>query len=131
MRSKTLPNALLIVAAATLLAAPFVAVAAARAVHFGLARSAPAADATVHQVAEVRLWFSEAPAEGSVSVRLLDASGALVATSEPARDGEDATSFAVRPPTPPAPGNYKVVWRGMGADGHVVRGEFGFTLAGH
>lgn len=131
MRDKTLPKALLILAIATLLAAPFVAVEAARSVHFGLARSVPAADATVHQVPEVRLWFSEAPADGSVSVRLLDGAGGLVGTSDATRDAEDAKAFVVRPRTPPGPGAYKVAWRGMGADGHVVRGEFSFTVAAH
>ncbi|GMV06885.1 MAG: hypothetical protein AMXMBFR53_31600 [Gemmatimonadota bacterium] len=130
MRTKTLPGALVILTVATLLAMPFAA-AAARSVHFGLARSVPAADATVHQVPEVRLWFSEAPADGSVSVRLLDAAGDLVDTSDPTRDAEDATVFVVRPRTPPGPGAYKVSWRGMGADGHVVRGDFAFSVAAH
>ena len=100
-------------------------------VHFGLARSAPADKATVHALSEIRLWFSEAPAEGTVSVRLLDASGAPVPTADPVRDAADGKVVSVQVSQPPAPGQYRVAWRGMGADGHVVRGEFTFTVAAH
>ncbi len=101
------------------------------AVHFGLARSAPADKATVHALSEIRLWFTEGPSEGTVSVRLLDASGAPVPTDDPARDAADAKVFSVQVSQPPAAGRYTVAWRGMGADGHVVRGGFTFTLAAH
>ena len=43
------------------------------ALHFALSRSAPAADATVAAPAEVRLWFTEAAAENSVGIRLVNA----------------------------------------------------------
>ncbi|MDP2958245.1 MAG: copper resistance protein CopC [Longimicrobiales bacterium] len=104
---------------------------ATRTVHFGLARSAPADKATVHDLSEIRLWFTEAPSEGTVSVRLLGASGAPVPTADPVRDPADGKVFSVQVSQPPAPGQYTVAWRGMGTDGHVVRGEFTFTVAAH
>jgi len=99
--------------------------------HFGLARSAPADKSTVHALAEVRLWFTEAPQDGSVSIRVVGPDGALVPTADPVRDPEDATSFGVRLSGPAAAGAYTVSWRGMGSDGHVVRGELGFRVMAH
>ena len=92
---------------------------------------APADKATVHAVPAVTLWFSEPPSEGTVSVRLTDASGQAVATADPAEDPEDDKVFGVALPSALVPGGYTVSWRGMGGDGHVVRGEFAFTVAGH
>lgn len=126
----TLPRRSLSLAAlvvAVLAAAPV----AARPFHFGLARSVPAEGATVHELTEVRLWFTEPPAEGTVSIRLIDAGGKPLETSAPAADEEDAKVFSIAVPEGVEPGEYRVAWRGMGADGHVVRGEFSFTLAGH
>ncbi|MDH5589291.1 MAG: copper resistance protein CopC [Gemmatimonadota bacterium] len=99
--------------------------------HFGLARSVPADEATVHEVLEVKLWFTQSPSEGTVSIRLIDAAGEAVATSEPTRDPEDDKAVSIAPSAPLEPGNYTIAWRGMGDDGHSVRGDFGFTVAGH
>lgn len=101
------------------------------AVHFGLARSVPAEKSTVHALPEVRLWFTEAPAEGSVSIRLMGPGDAQVATSDPVRDPEDGKAYTLRLKAAAAPGAYRVAWRGMGSDGHVVRGEFGFNVMAH
>ena len=102
-----------------------------RAVHFGLARSAPADKATVHALPEIRLWFTEAPMEGMISVRLLDAGGKPVPTADPVTDPSDGKIVSVRPMETPPAGAYTVSWRGMGADSHTVRGEFTFTLVAH
>lgn len=99
--------------------------------HFGLSKSAPAAAATVHHVAEVKLWFSEPPADGTVSIRLLDAEGEMVPTTDPTADPEDASAFAIVPDEALPAGKYSVNWRGMGDDGHVVKGDLSFTVAGH
>lgn len=99
--------------------------------HFALVKSAPADKATVHAVPAVTLWFSEPPSEGTVSIRLTDAAGQAVATADPAQDPEDGKVVGVAIPSALAPGGYTVSWRGMGGDGHVVRGEFVFTVAGH
>lgn len=99
--------------------------------HFGLASSIPADKAEVHAVDQIRLTFTQEPAEGSLSVRLLNAAGEPVQTSAPVKDSEDAKSFTVKPSSAPAPGSYTVSWRGMGADGHVVRGDFSFTVMAH
>lgn len=99
--------------------------------HFGLAKSAPADKSTVHALTEVRLWFTEAPQEGTVSIRIVGPDEAPVPTTDPVRDPEDAKAFAVGLSGAAAAGAYTVSWRGMGSDGHVVRGELGFTVMAH
>lgn len=99
--------------------------------HFALTKSLPADKATVHQVPEVKLWFTEAPTQGTVAIRLIDAKGEAVSTTDPVQDPEDASAFSVRVPERLPAGSYTVSWRGMGDDGHVVRGDFAFTVAGH
>lgn len=99
--------------------------------HFDLEKSSPEADAVVHEIEAVTLWFTQEPAEGSVTVRLIDPSGEpLEGVSAKVHD-EDATVYVVATPEGLAHGKYSVAWRGMGADGHVVRGEFAFTVMQH
>jgi methionine-rich copper-binding protein CopC len=97
--------------------------------HFGLSRSVPAADATVATPPEVRLWFTEVPKEGSVGIRVVNAAGNAVETAAPAPDAADARIHAVAIPSPLPAGRYTVAWRGIGDDGHVVTGDFGFTVS--
>ncbi|MGE0160644.1 MAG: copper resistance protein CopC [Gemmatimonadales bacterium] len=96
--------------------------------HFALTRSVPAADATVTSPAEVRLWFSEPATESSVSIRVTNAGGDAVETSAVTRDEADAKVYAVAVPRPLGAGRYTVAWRGIGDDGHVVTGDFAFTV---
>lgn len=95
--------------------------------HFRLVRSAPEADAEVAAVEEVRLWFSEGAQAGATSIRVLDASGTAVAASDVV-SSEDRTEHAVALENSLAVGAYSVSWRSMAADGHVVRGSYGFTV---
>lgn len=104
------------------------AAAAADVFHFALSRSAPEADASVSAPDEVRLWFTEAPEDNSVGIRLIDAAGDAVATTEAAADPQNGAVFFIEPSAPLAAGRYTVSWRGIGDDGHVVRGDFGFSV---
>lgn len=129
---KAAPAVLRPVAPAVLLLAVVMATLAATPVrHFGLARSAPEDRATVHALTEVRLWFTQAPSEGTVSIRVLGPTGEPVRATDAARDPEDAKVYHVQLQQPAAPGAYRVSWRGMGEDGHVVKGELSFTVAAH
>lgn len=96
--------------------------------HFALSRSAPAADAAVPPPSEVRLWFTEEPQDNSVGIRLIDSGGEPVETGPPERDERDAKVFSVAIDRALGTGTYAVSWRGIGDDGHVVRGDFGFTV---
>ena len=97
-------------------------------IHFALSKSEPEADASVEAPAEVRLWFTEEPQDGTVSVRVLDASEEQAMTMDVTQSEDDARSFAVAFHHPPAAGTYTVAWRGIGSDGHVVRDTFTFTV---
>jgi methionine-rich copper-binding protein CopC len=103
--------------------------AAANVYHFALSSSAPAADATVATPDEVRLWFTQVPQENSVAIRLIDGGGEAVETTDAAADPEDGMVFFVKPTSPVSPGSYTVSWRGIGDDGHVVRGDFAFSVS--
>ena len=124
-RISQLPSRLAVLATLFLL---FGVVGATAPPHFDLEKSMPEADATVQEIEAVTLWFTQEPAEGSVSVRLIDASGEPMEGFEAKAHEDDAKVFAVATPDGLAPGNYTVAWRGIGADGHVVRGNFAFTV---
>jgi methionine-rich copper-binding protein CopC len=96
--------------------------------HFGLSRSVPAAGSSVEPPSEVTLWFTEVPQDNSISIRLVDARGDLVGSSDPRQDADDETEFSISPSGTLASGGYTVAWRGIGQDGHTVRGDFGFTV---
>ena len=102
--------------------------AAARPLHFALSRSVPAEGAEVAPPPEIRLWFTEVPQEGSISVRLLDSAGELVETGALGQDAEDGRIFHLAIEGTLPAGGYTVAWRAIGQDGHVVRGDFGFTV---
>jgi len=96
--------------------------------HFALESSSPAAGATVPSPAELRLTFTQEPEDATVSIRVLEAGDAGVHAMDATQDEEDPRSFVMTfHGTFPA-GTYTVSWRGMGADGHVVRDTFQFTV---
>ncbi len=119
-RSLLVALAFLVAGAATL---------SASSLHFALSKSMPEAESTVAPPDELRLWFSQVPQENSVSVRLVDGSGELVHTGDPTPDASDGKVIAVSIDHALAPGSYTVAWRGIGDDGHVVRGDFPFSVA--
>ncbi|MGY8777762.1 MAG: copper resistance CopC family protein [Longimicrobiales bacterium] len=95
---------------------------------FALSRSAPEAGSSVETPSEIRLWFTEEPAEGTTQIRLLEAEDAGVHVMDVVQDEEDGQSFFIQLHGELSPGTYNVSWRGMGADGHVVRDTFEFTV---
>lgn len=97
--------------------------------HFTLSQSAPEAGATLASPAEVRLWFTQVPQEGTTSIRLVDADGGLVHTGDVVQDPEDGQVFSIALHGTLAGGEYTVAWRAMGEDGHVVRDEFSFSVS--
>lgn len=99
------------------------------ALHFELARSVPAAGSMVHGApAELRLWFTATPQDGTTAVRITDSGGKTVPTGAVSVDPEDAASFQTSFSGALAAGRYTVAWRAMGPDGHVVTGEFEFSV---
>ena len=100
------------------------ALAAAAHGHTPLKASVPAADASGPPPKAVELTFS-----GDVrltSVSLTDSGGAPKHL-----DGVPtavASTFSLSIHEPLAPGAYKVAWRAVGGDTHIISGEFGFTV---
>ena len=97
--------------------------------HSMLVRATPAARATLKASPErVQLWFSERlePAYSSVSVwrgdQRIDRGDAGVAP-------QDSRLLTVALPAL-APGSYVVRYRVLSVDGHVVEGNFPFTVGG-
>ena len=123
--TSTLRRSLL--AAAFLLGAGAVAGHAAE-FHFDLARSVPEAGATVSDLSEIRMWFTQVPQQGSLTARVVDAQGDLVDAPGVAQDTADGKIFHVPLADGLPEGAYTVRWRGIGQDGHVVRGDFGFRV---
>lgn len=97
-------------------------------VHFGLAKSLPEADSSVPSPGAIHLWFTQVPQDNSVGIRLVNLSGDLLETGSLKQDNEDHKSFSVQVDGRLGAGAYKVAWRGIGDDGHVVRNEFSFTV---
>lgn len=95
--------------------------------HLQLDRSAPEAESTVESPGEIRLWFSQVPQASGTSMRLIR-DGEPVEIGELEPDAEDTAIYAASIETTLADGAYLVAWRAMAADGHVVRGEFPFTV---
>jgi copper transport protein len=80
------------------------------------------------QPREVSLKWSEAVDLGERSIRLLDGSGAEVAT-KPAKHGPGGPSTAVLSLPPGlAKGTYVVTWRVVSSDSHPVSGAFSFSI---
>ena len=100
------------------------ALAAAAHAHTALKLSVPAADASVTAPKSIELTFS-----GDVrltAVSLTDSAGAAKHLDAPPAITGAMFRLAVHEPL--APGAYKVVWRAVGGDTHIVSGEFGFTV---
>ncbi len=98
------------------------------ALHFALSKSVPEKDATVAPPDELRLWFTQEPQENSLSIRLM-AGEEPVETGPAEEDPDDGKVFSVAIENALGVGDYAIAWRGLGQDGHVVRGEIPFTVA--
>ena len=99
--------------------------------HITLEASLPEDDETVDgDVTEVRLFFSDAPLMRGASIRVVNSSRRLVRSSPPEADADDPKQLSVQlDPALPA-GRYVVQWRCIADDGHVMRGDFTFEVAG-
>jgi methionine-rich copper-binding protein CopC len=96
--------------------------------HAVLVRSSPARRATLTTPPErVQLWFNEAvePRFSTVSVR--DAAGQAVDLGDARVEPGDSKRLVVGV-RPLGPGTYRVRFRVLSVDGHVVEGEFAFAI---
>jgi copper resistance protein C len=108
----------------SILLALSLALAAVAQAHTPLKSSTPAAEAAVRAPMAIDLVFG-----GEVrltSVALTDAGGA--AKHLDAVPTAVASTFSLAVHEPLTPGAYKVVWRAVGGDTHIISGEFAFTV---
>ena len=72
---------------------------------------------------------TEKPQLGGASIRLVSPDGESVAMGKVHADEHDDRILVALVEEDLEVGVHTVRWRGMGPDGHVVRGEFSFALA--
>jgi hypothetical protein len=98
--------------------------------HAVLVRSTPAARAVLsHPPDRVRLWFNERLEPAFSSATVWSGSGARMDRQDVRVGPDDPKQLSV---TLPAldPGTYTVRFRVLSVDGHIVEGNFPFTVKG-
>ena len=97
--------------------------------HSRLERAAPAAGSSVRaSPPQLKLWFTERLEAAFSKVRVLDRNGKQVDKGDPEVDRADAKLLRVSLPKL-APGTYRVQWRVLSVDTHVIEGDFTFSVA--
>jgi len=90
----------------------------------------PAPNARLEQAPErVRITFNEPIEEAFASIQVLDVTGRAVDRGDGGRAPDDPTTLIASLPLL-EPGVYTVVWQVVGRDGHLVKGNFAFSIAG-
>src|SRR5262249_54983020 len=96
--------------------------------HAYLVKSSPARRAVLSRApAQVQLWFNEWLEAQFSCLSVWDAAGKQVDNGNVQVELDDPKKLSVGVP-PLAPGTYKVRYRVLSVDGHVVESEFPFTL---
>jgi methionine-rich copper-binding protein CopC len=92
--------------------------------HMKAEKMEPAADATVASVAQVQVWFTQAPDPKVSKLELTGPAGAVTLSGfKVAEKSIVATVTGTL-----ADGRYTARWQAAGDDGHVQKGEYGFTV---
>jgi methionine-rich copper-binding protein CopC len=94
--------------------------------HSKLTESMPEKDSTSEAAPqEIRLTY-DTRIEKISNFKLFDANGAEVALGETLVEGDTMSN---RPAAPLGNGDYTVKWTIVGADGHAIEGQYGFSVA--
>ena len=97
--------------------------------HLALEDSSPKKDETVSESPDkITLWFTQAPQMSGTSIRLLPKGGEPLDLGDAEAMDDDDTVVVLAIGHTLAAGDYEVHWRAMAQDGHVIRGDFGFTV---
>lgn len=106
---------------------PLLAAAILLPLHLKLDKSDPAKDAVLTSApTAVSLWFSQAVELPATKVTLTNAAKQVIATKALQTAENGAVVAAIEAPMPA--GSYTVSWRTMAKDGHVIKGDFGFSV---
>jgi len=96
--------------------------------HAFLDHATPAVGSAVRaSPAQVKLWFTQKLEPAFSTARVSDRSGKQVDKGDAQVDRADATLLRVSLPQL-APGTYRVRWRVLSVDGHVIKGDFTFDV---
>lgn len=95
--------------------------------HTALKWSDPAKDSSVVSPAKVTLTFTEGVNAGVSAISILKTDSTEVEKLA-VKAGKDAATIEGAVAKPLAPGKYVIRWRTASADGHAVRGAYGFTV---
>ena len=117
------------VAAVALTASPSSAMLALARRHLKLLKSSPAAGTVLAKSPDaVRLWLSEPAEVPATKISVTTAAGAAIATAAVTHSHTKDAPLVALISKPLANGAYKVTWKTMSKDGHVVKGTFGFKV---
>lgn len=106
---------------------PLLAAAILLPLHLKLDKSDPTADSVLAaSPTAVRLWFSQAVELPATKITITDAAKKAIATKALEKAADGAVVAALDAPL--AAGTYTVSWRTMAKDGHVIKGDFGFSV---
>ena len=98
--------------------------------HLKLIKSSPIADTTLTSSPDaIRLWLSEPAELPGTKIALATEAGAEVGVAPLTRPAAADAPIVAKIARPLTPGAYKVTWKAMSKDGHVVNGTFGFKVA--
>ena len=96
--------------------------------HASLVKSVPARRAQIFKSPpQIQLWFSERLEARFSSLKVIDSSGKRVDLDNVAVDTNDPKRIYVGV-KPLVPGQYKIRFRVLSVDGHIVEDEFPFTI---
>jgi len=96
--------------------------------HASLVKSVPARRAQIFQSpAQIQLWFNERLEARFSSLTVIDSGGKRVDSGDVAVDTDEPKRISVGV-KPLLPGQYKIRFRVLSVDGHIVEDEFPFTI---
>ena len=96
--------------------------------HASLIKSAPARRAQIFKSPpQIQLWFSERLEARFSSLKVIDSGGNRVDLDNVAVDSNDPKRISVGV-KPLVAGQYKIRFRVLSVDGHIVEDEFSFTI---
>jgi copper resistance protein C len=98
--------------------------------HASLVKSAPARRAVLFKAPpKVQLWFSEKLEARFSSLMVIDSAGKRVDLDNVTIDAKDSKQLSVAV-GPLPPGQYRVKFRVLSVDGHILEEDFPFTIRG-
>lgn len=106
---------------------PLLAAAILLPLHLKLDKSDPRANSSLESSpSAVRLWFSQSVELPATKITLADALKKEIATKALTKGDDGSVVASLEAPL--ASGKYNVSWRTMAKDGHVIKGEFSFSV---